>query len=1460
MKQNYLTPPGFTFRLQPFGITTALLLLFFLLNICIGYGQNVTISSGGDQGPIHTRQQTIPLTFEFNEPLKGFVEPDINVNNGSLSDFNVVTPNFGWLESYDVDDFEVTVGDASNIEAKTNRVVVSVATNSIGEVFVLTFGNGIIKYDLDGNKTIFNSGDDLESPLDIAFDSEDYLYVADNGQARQIKVYSPEGVFLPNRTIGNGTAGSSENNFYGPIGLTFDSQDNLYVTDAYNGPSQEEFDRYSVKIYYANGDYLRFIGDNGIEFNNPYRIAVDKNFNIYVSDAGGENGRILVFDANQNLIDILEGTSDNLGSPGSIEIDRDSGLIYIADLGEEISIGQFLLAQQNPEDLLDVFPDIVEGIENDEYNIKVFDESRSFVATISNNVDLPIDLALDSCGKLIVLNAYFDGEIREIFGFPVPDISLDFDIEFYNRLPSSFTANLEINDECIAAEVNINAAVGADAECNVTPTTGDTFSATWDEMAPLIDTCYQEGQTVDLGDEIPNYIEEGFVVFEDNCEENLEYDQTPAPGTVISQTTTNVNITAIDEAGNVSIACTFNLVVEEEEEPLTIMNCNYDTIEFTANENCQYIMDDFTDDFAASNEDAQIVQNPEPGVLVSGEVIVTLTPVLNGEEGEPCSFKVKSDDITSPVISNCPTENPEYTIQEGETYILEDYTEQILASDNCDTDIELVQEPLPGTEIAADQPVTVSAIDSSGNKSECTFTVEITVEDSYSFQCIGDFTVRLGEEAQNSGVMEIPTSDFIISNTSNLQFELEDQQFTCADIGTNPLTINARNTETGDTYSCIVQVTVIDVGAPMIICPAETLTRNLPEEGYEVPNFFENRISDNCNGIDELDLVQVPSAGTIIETPGSYTFNLTATDTYDNVETCEITIILEDNRQTPQYTCIPEPEIPDISLDENCSPQYPDFAGLIETENFTPEFIVTREQLTEETYLINIEIRDTATGELVGDCSFSASVVDLIPPRISCPDDQRESFDPETGFEVPDYENMAGVSDNCGEVSFRQEPEAGEIIYTNTTVNLFVEDENGLEASCSFELELTETDVLNITCQIDKNVSPDDNCSFWLPDYTGTAEVNFDGAQITQTPPVGSIITENTQIQLTASLNGETDDCYFMVNLVDDETPVASCVSGFVVNLDNSGNANITPEELDNSSTDNCGIVSMSLSQTEFNRSDIGEVPVTLTVRDDAGNMDSCETTVEVVEEPSGAFQCRENIALSLDENGKARLDLQDLYTGDATDFSLEASRLNFSCSDLGEVEIQLNYTGEQNGSCIINVEVRDEIPPYIGTDLVELSLDNEGFAYLKQEDVLAEDNCSEELIYRFDRSLFTCKDVGYNMVNVEVEDSNGNIAEKLIELDITGEQCDTPEDNDIKFPILYPNPSDGIFTIATPEGMFIERIRVFDSRGRYIMQQDYSGNARFYRMSILAVAESVYTLQIFTNEGVTVKRVIIKR
>ncbi|MBO3100275.1 LamG-like jellyroll fold domain-containing protein [Gelidibacter pelagius] len=89
--------------------------------------------------------------------------------------------------------------------------------------------------------------------------------------------------------------------------------------------------------------------------------------------------------------------------------------------------------------------------------------------------------------------------------------------------------------------------------------------------------------------------------------------------------------------------------------------------------------------------------------------------------------------------------------------------------------------------------------------------------------------------------------------------------------------------------------------------------------------------------------------------------------------------------------------------------------------------------------------------------------------------------------------------------------------------------------------------------------------------------------------------------------------------IVDDVTaPTATC-QNLSITLDATGSASITAAEIDNGSTDNCGIQTMFLDKTDFNCSDLGANTVTLTVRDFSGNESTCTATVTVVDPAESA-------------------------------------------------------------------------------------------------------------------------------------------------------------------------------------------------------------------------------------------------
>ncbi len=75
--------------------------------------------------------------------------------------------------------------------------------------------------------------------------------------------------------------------------------------------------------------------------------------------------------------------------------------------------------------------------------------------------------------------------------------------------------------------------------------------------------------------------------------------------------------------------------------------------------------------------------------------------------------------------------------------------------------------------------------------------------------------------------------------------------------------------------------------------------------------------------------------------------------------------------------------------------------------------------------------------------------------------------------------------------------------------------------------------------------------------------------------------------------------------------PTASC-KPVTITLSN-GAATITPTDIDNGSSDECGTVTLSVSQSQFDCSDIGENNVTLTVMDATGNTSTCVAVVTVI-------------------------------------------------------------------------------------------------------------------------------------------------------------------------------------------------------------------------------------------------------
>ncbi|GAA4325801.1 hypothetical protein GCM10023115_39890 [Pontixanthobacter gangjinensis] len=1321
-----------------------------------------------------------------------------------------IVPSYIWQDKVDLPTVSAT-------DLNVEDITISIATDSKGNVYTLSFGNGVQKRDSDGNliSTIIPANQ-LDNPVDLAVDNNDIIYVADylaqgscsdNGK---IKAFDQNGQLLSSKI--------QLTSFYRPIGIEFDSDNNLYVAEynqANSGCENDELSR--LRVYKTDGSILT----NDTDISQPYRVAVDSQKRVFVSQG---DGRLLMLDSNLNLIKSIS----NLQSPASIAVDS-FDYLHVLEYADRVDFNDFI--NYESIDLLAVAREVRDGINNEDFVVKIFDANQVLVKTFVDKIDFPLDITFNQCDRMYVDNSEIFGV--NFFGAYIPS-RLEFDLEIYERTPAFDITKPEIT---------------CPADITVQAQTGNDFAIVNYATATATDACGVSVQRISglsSGSQFP--IGENYVDFE-----------------------------ATDGFGNKS-SCRLSITVEgedPEDTPPEFENCPADIPKNNDTGQCAAVVTFATPVVTDDSGSITPTRTDGSGLNSGDEFPVGITTIIyeadDGVNGPvTCSFDIIVSDNEDPVFTSCLTENPSFTIQEGENHILNDYASQVTVTDNCSNGLNPVQTPAPGTPINEDQVVTITVTDEAGNISEpCSFTVEIIQEAAPepTFDCPVESELEPLYYGENCSV-SVP--EYEILNPQNFDAEPYLVQTYSENENSVSVTLQVYDGEGGELVDvCSFNVDLIDDLSPTISnCPTDNLSFTIQEGENHILNDYTSQVTvaDNCST--GLIPVQTPAPGTPINEDQVVT--ITVTDEAGNIsEPCSFTVeIIQEATPEPTFDCPAEDSFQPITKGANCEYEIPDYRDQITNpQNFT-EFRVLQNYIKGDDLLqVSLEVYDG--DELMGICEFDVPLVDETAPQFTdCVNRNIEIEIPEGGnWTMEDFRDDFELTDNCDQdLAITQDPEPGTPITETTDVRVRATDDSGRSATCLFTVNIVEVaqGEIILNCPGEYEIYPNENCEYIVPPFSEILDFSPADAEISQSIEAGSVLDLNSDlyINITASFNGQTENC--AINLIPVSELEITCPGDIMLSLAGSEQISL-PDYRDEL------IVDATCSQVEIVQVPAPGTPVSddleisFEVNDDLGNSTRCSFQLDIVREDELMINCPGNKEFEYDANCSFILpdftDEAEVNNGEGLVVSQQPAP--GTIISVAETEVSL-FVENENGrkSCSFFVYLEDNTPPELRLKDISLQLNTEGMASISLGNIDngSFDNCDAEIIYTLSRTEFSCKNVGENQVQVTAEDTNGNVSTATATVTIIAAEgiCEEIVE-EFEYIFVYPNPNTGNFKISVPTGEKIERVEVFDHRGRFITAKDFEPTDLEYAMQIGYLQEAVYVLKIVTNERTVAKRIIYK-
>ncbi|RMB64166.1 T9SS C-terminal target domain-containing protein [Dokdonia sinensis] len=275
-----------------------------------------------------------------------------------------------------------------------------------------------------------------------------------------------------------------------------------------------------------------------------------------------------------------------------------------------------------------------------------------------------------------------------------------------------------------------------------------------------------------------------------------------------------------------------------------------------------------------------------------------------------------------------------------------------------------------------DNTVTLTITDNNGNVADCVAVVTILGEDPITIVSgPTDIFTGTGPNDNNCSSLvvydEVTIDSFVIENNCGSATISSVTQ--SGGLGSGSMFPVGTTTEeftltdsNGNTTIYTFEITITDTSLPTLECPEQDLVAMMNDEGVYLVEDFSIFASDNCSQGDNLEVIQTPAQGTVVNENGIIEVDLIVFDEAGNTTTCTFNVIVDDllglesSVISPEITVYPNPTLNLVTVEasvviDNISVF--DLRGreLIQLESSTLKSILDLSSLSTGAYLIKIQ-------------------------------------------------------------------------------------------------------------------------------------------------------------------------------------------------------------------------------------------------------------------------------------------------------------------------------------------------------------------------------------------------------------------------------------------------------------------------------------------------------------------------